>query len=106
MAEELVDPSEYGLWISASAEPNGKGERMKIPSSHVEAVLDALRTAAAARADYALNAALLKWQHHPHDVPGLMDVHDVESVLTMVEGAAEALRVLREVAGEVVDPDA
>jgi hypothetical protein len=30
----------------------------------------------------------------------------VESVLTMVEGAAEALRVLREVAGEVVDPDA
>lgn len=103
MAEELVDPSEYGLWVSASAEVNGKGERMKIPSSHVEPVLDALRTAAAARADYTLNAALLKWQH---DVPGLMDVHAVDSVLTMAEGAVEALRVLRELAGEVVDPDA
>lgn len=108
MAEELVDPSEFGLWISASADANGKGERMKIPSSHVEPVLDALRTAAAARADYALNVALLKWQAQPHDVPGLMDVHVVDSVLTMVESAVDALRVLREIAGEVVedDPDA
>lgn len=106
MAEELSDPTEHGLWISASAEANGKGERMQIPSTHVGPVLDALRTAAAGRADYALNVAILKWQELPRDLPGLIDYHDVERVLTMVESAAEALRVLREVAGEVVDPDA
>lgn len=105
MAEELVDPTEFGLWIVASAEKNGNGQGMKIPSTHVDEVLAVLRTAAAGRADYALNAALLKWQALPLEMPGLIDRHAVDNVLTMAESAVEALRVLHELAGEIVDTE-
>lgn len=105
MAEELIDPSEYGLWVSVAAEANDNGRRMKIPASHVEQVLDVLRTAAASRADYALNVALLKWQAAPRDLPGLMDKDTVDGVLTMAESAVGALRVLHEMAGELVEDD-
>lgn len=103
MAEELVDPTEHGLWIAASSEEKDAGQRMKVPSTHVDEVLSVLRTAAAGRANYALNAALLKWQALPVEMPGLIDRHAVDNVLTMAESAVEALRVLHELAGEIVD---
>lgn len=108
MTEELFDPGCEGLRLWASTDPNtraGDAPGMRVPPPLAHDLVAAMREAAAKRAEFCLNVALLKWQKTSRDVPGLIDRPTAQDVLNMVEQAADALRVLQEIAVELFADD-
>lgn len=106
MSEEMYGPEERGLWISVSTEINGRpGHGMTVPERLLDGVLESVRTAATARASYALGAALVKWDALSTDIPNLIERSSLEGVQQMLENALESVRVLVELAPELYDDE-